>query len=222
MIVKGPTGGIPHYILDMHNWSPIMPPPLWLFLPIMVNLESKARANNSVLFSFTRKELCQFPGMIADNVTFRRSPDPRLLRVPDLRLLDLYISKTVSTRWTAMRFLLVYRLKTVSTYSWEVVDVLCLASGLWMPHQVQKHQHMGIHEEMWTVLLGNVEGQTWCLSTAHHTLRGRVARADFHVWKSSGGHHHSFGLRYRGVQTMNDPPSMLQSDGLLSWDFSSC
>ena len=67
----------------------------------------------------------------------------------------------------------------------------------------------------------NCRSQTWCLSAAHHTVRGRVARADFHGWISSGSHHHGFGLWYRGVQTVDDPPSMLQPDGLLSWDFSS-
>ena len=158
MLVKRPTGGIPHYILDMHNWSRIMPPPLWLFLPIIVNLESKTRANranNSVLFSFTRKKLCQFPGMVVDNVTLRRSPDPRLVRVPDLRLLDLYTSQTISTGWTAVSFLLMYGIKTVSTYSWKVVDVPVPSIWTMNAPSSTATSAQGINEEMWTVLLGH-------------------------------------------------------------------
>ena len=156
---------------------------------------SASRANNPVLFSFTRKKLCQFPGMVVDNVTLRRSPDPRLVRAPDLRLLDLYTSQTISTQCTAVSFLLMYGIKTVSTYSRKVVDVP--VPSIWTINVPSSTA-----TSTWGDSRGGVDSsarhcrsQTWCLSAAHHTVRGRVARADFHVWKSSGGHHHGFGLR---------------------------
>ena len=119
-------------------------------------ISSASRANNLVLFSFTRKKLCQLPGMIVDNVTLRRSPYPRLVRVPDLRLLDLYTSQTIYTRWTGVSFLQMYGIKQYQHIPGRLLMFLCLASGLWMPNQVQKHQHRGINE-VWTVLLGIVE-----------------------------------------------------------------
>ena len=181
-----------------------------------LHASSASRANNPVLFSFIRKKLCQSPGMVVKNVIVRRSSDPRLVRVPDLRLLDLHTSQTIFTRWTAVSFLLMYGIKTVSTYSRKLVDVP--VPSIWTMNAPSSTA-----TSTWVDLRGSVDSsprhcrsQTWCLSAAHHTVRGRMDRADFHFWKSSGGHHHGFCLRYRGVQTVNDSPSMLHPDGLLS------
>ena len=105
---------------------------------------SASRANNSVLFLFTRKKLCQFPGNGSGQChppTQSRSSLGTCARFEAAGIAHITDNiHSVDCREFSPN---VWHKKQYQHILGWLLIFLCLASGLWMPHRIQQHEHGG-------------------------------------------------------------------------------
>ena len=78
------------------------------------------KLNSSVLLSASRKDSCQFPGVVFEGATQRRMPFPRISLAVDFKLSSTYTSQMMSIRSTFRSCALMYSRNTCVAYSWNV------------------------------------------------------------------------------------------------------